>query len=763
MYTKGSAKAGYYLSNDPLLCSTIANNCLRKYHDIFKVILSDSKFLHGFDSSIVPSEIVGYFWTKCPEFVESLALLLFKKKYSKLNEKSLFRLAMILSNIANSLDKKNINFQVTLGLCLKHYGLNSTCEALLGKFGIISGNTTTIKYTDQLAYNHDKKFSHINESIVGYLIDSVLNSNLVRPKGFNLVMDNIDLSTTPRDISIVYDQAAHQLHYTASLLFSDVVTGEELNDNVTRTPLNEIPLNNLYKLTAEEKGHIFKYLHFHIKKTLNEHYPSIFKNDLVRNHYPHQFSSLFSKKIDQATGDFFFEDQSIEGLQRILSSIQDKYTVKTEEDGHVIYDNAFNIGGDQMTIARGSNLINSLVDHDDKDYKLSNLSMSHEYFHTEFAILNCFLKKLRHKDSLGIDGSFLRLSHELKREHCKTKDAQHIYYELSSLIKLIYKAMLAEILREMLKLESVGDLHNFSFKNKIEADVYVDQIIKSFFPYLKNSGRDARNLPKFHPLSKFVKDEVSTLNNFEDDTIINDDDGDVFEEDKNNQNDHCYVDSKEMEPDYLQNYYTNIFTLGSIFQIFNDSIKHGDGLSIYLLHKLLIRIFYSLGAKNYASLTANFIVKIEASFLPSESFRMLHNRFANPKGGLGQCTSHDFAMEHKIRFIKKHLHGLGPNINKKSITRINNSSDEIEKLIDGLLKDCKIRKRASKRTKKSLNADFIRLTEIFKRNNIAKYIPGRKFGEYKLKLDIFKDINDFEFRKYFKKKIHEIDSSNRKK
>ena len=346
-------------------------------------------------------------------------------------------------------------------------------------------------------------------------------------------------------------------------------------------------------------------------------------------------------------------------------------------------------------------------------------------FHTQFAILSCFLKRFR-KETLSLEGSFKRLAQELKRNQCLSKKAESIFYELSGFVDIINEAITADLLREYLKLGSIDDFHNCSFKSQKEAQDVFDCIIKEFFPFFKFTDPDLENLPKFYPLNRYVKAEfvekVENINPTENDKVDEYEQMDV----DISADDHNY--SKNVsQNDYLQSYYQNMFALSSIFCIFSEAIKEGDGITIFLLHKMLLRIFHNLGSKNYAKMTANYIANIMSLNLPSESFRLLHNRFGNRCGGKGRCTAKDFNMEHRIRFLKRSMTHLGANLNRTTIKRINDSSDKVEEIIKKLREDCKVKSRASKRTEKTLFADFLRLTNTFRHLKIAKTTPNRGF------------------------------------
>ena len=155
--------------------------------------------------------------------------------------------------------------------------------------------------------------------------------------------------------------------------------------------------------------------------------------------------------------------------------------------------------------------------------------------------------------------------------------------------------------------------------------------------------------------------------------------------------------------------------MSTIYRLLHECVKEGDGVSCFLILKFLLHIFHRHNRKNYTQAIFRFISNVYTKNLPSESYRLLHNRFCNISGGKGRCIPKDMAMENKIRFIKKSLRGFGRNVNKSTITRLNNSSDMVEREINNLISSLGMKKRAKKRTKKDLEHDFNKITSKLKK------------------------------------------------
>ena len=334
LYASDSKKSGYLLSKDHEIATIISNEYLKESHDKFKKALNATNTLqNSTDIQLVPSDMVNYSYDICQEYLETLSLLLFKKKYYKLNHKKIIRLGLIISIITNTLNPKNNNFQLTLGATMKHFGLNHSCQKILNKFGILTSNAVLTSYLDKMALHHNSYVSEVKSKLISHLKEEIINPNVPRPLSYSIVFDNLDKNKSPREVSIVYDKSDMQLHFCVSLLFKDVVSGHELDDSIPRTPLENIPVHAMYNLSEQESSHLFKYLRYYLIKIISHRFPNAFKNIPITQHYEHQFSKEFSKKIDQFSGDFFFHNES-DGLIEILKG---QFTPGTKSVRYIWY------------------------------------------------------------------------------------------------------------------------------------------------------------------------------------------------------------------------------------------------------------------------------------------------------------------------------------------------------------------------------------------------------------------------------------------
>ena len=185
---------------------------------------------------------------------------------------------------------------------------------------------------------------------------------------------------------------------------------------------------------------------------------------------------------------------------------------------------------------------------------------------------------------------------------------------------------------------------------------------------------------------------------------------------------------EEHEIDFFWNYKSGEFFFGSIFRLALNFEKYGHGVGMYVISKLMLPFLHSLKHSNYSNTIHRFICRVLTTTTPREALLLIWERFVNRNGEVGGNIFKDRKIEFRIRILKKLLRNLGPNLNSKSIQRINRIVDVKEKLYHQARKaqGVTLRKGAhkSRSDQKDYEAIFKNLTEL----KAHEIIPGRKFG-----------------------------------
>ena len=121
-------------------------------------------------------------------------------------------------------------------------------------------------------------------------------------------------------------------------------------------------------------------------------------------------------------------------------------------------------------------------------------------------------------------------------------------------------------------------------------------------------------------------------------------------------------------------YFKALFCMLGMFQLLVDSIREGNGLDCFLLQKMLLKIVYSTGHKNYACSMLSFKNIVLKHPNPQFSHKYMWNIFAGRCGPRLKCPR-DMKNEHLNKFLKGGFRSLGVNLNEDTATRINNAAD----------------------------------------------------------------------------------------
>ena len=140
-----------------------------------------------------------------------------------------------------------------------------------------------------------------------------------RPADFTVTYDNIDIGVTPNEFigEVTKDQS---LHWCSSMVFEDVVRGNELiDDHAERT--ENVDFNELVKLTEDERNHLLAdYTQLVINIVVNN-WPNSFP-EMKSKHIAHQYTREFEAGVRSLTGPLVCETEStLEGISCVIKTL----------------------------------------------------------------------------------------------------------------------------------------------------------------------------------------------------------------------------------------------------------------------------------------------------------------------------------------------------------------------------------------------------------------------------------------------------------
>lgn len=159
---------------------------------------------------------------------------------------------------------------------------------------------------------------------------------------------------------------------------------------------------------------------------------------------------------------------------------------------------------------------------------------------------------------------------------------------------------------------------------------------------------------------------------------------------------------------------------------FNDSIKEGDGDRLFDLYRLCLLLYKSGGNTKYSYVVLLHLVKISCLLSPFESHRLKWNRFYNKNGGAGKNVPLDLRKEQLNKVLKTMWRSLGSNINEKNASRVANTLEMMEKILESIDKDCSYTKRHGNRNIKNEEAAVTQISSDLMGKHVFKFTPGRQ-------------------------------------
>ncbi len=186
-------------------------------------------------------------------------------------------------------------------------------------------------------------------------------------------------------------------------------------------------------------------------------------------------------------------------------------------------------------------------------------------------------------------------------------------------------------------------------------------------------------------------------------------------------------DAQEKEPqDYLFNYHNSKLLYGLVLMEFNDSIQEGDGDRLFDLYRLCLLLYKSGGNTKYSYIILLHLVKVKCLLSPFKAHRLKWNRFYNQHGGNGKNIPLDLRKEQLNKVLKTMWKSLGSNINEKSASRVANTLEMMENIMESIDDDCSYSKRSGKRNISSENEAVNQIAMDLMNKNTFHYTPDRK-------------------------------------
>ena len=215
------------------------------------------------------------------------------------------------------------------------------------------------------------------------------------------------------------------------------------------------------------------------------------------------------------------------------------------------------------------------------------------------------------------------------------------------------------------------------------------------------------------------------------------------------------------EEDFYWNYKNGEFFMDSLFMLTLNFEKHGNGLGMFVISKILLPMMHGLGHSNYSNSIHRFVCRVLCSTTPREGMRLIHERFSNRYGGIGRNIFKDRRIEFRIRVIKKLLKNLKHHMNSQCIQQVNAVLDIKEELFYHTRRVHGVTVRKGKHNARSDGYDFEKLLKNLQQTDAHLVKPGRQFGNLEYPKNILDDdlFNKASFFRWLTQKNKDFASS----
>lgn len=178
--------------------------------------------------------------------------------------------------------------------------------------------------------------------------------------------------------------------------------------------------------------------------------------------------------------------------------------------------------------------------------------------------------------------------------------------------------------------------------------------------------------------------------------------------------------------DFIFNYHRAKLALGLTLFEFHDAIKEGDGKRLHDLYRFLLLLYKANHKTKYAYVSLLYLVKIEVILSESNSHNLIWNRFFNKNGSIAGNIPLDLRMEQLNKIVKTMWRSLGANLNEESATRLANTTESMELILEKLDDDCQLSKLEGYRSKGNPELAVAKITKDLMNIYAFRHQSGRR-------------------------------------
>lgn len=236
---------------------------------------------------------------------------------------------------------------------------------------------------------------------------------------------------------------------------------------------------------------------------------------------------------------------------------------------------------------------------------------------------------------------------------------------------------------------------------------------------------------------------------------------------RHEQKEHGHVDEAAkstgptIEQDHIYNYTRQMLVLLLMRLSHNNAISLGDGGRVIHIYKFFYLFFKISKCPKYVFATLELIAQINYLLSPRLSYSLMWNRFVNHKGYLESNHPMNLDVEHDNKAFKTDIHSFRGDITDRTISRVSQSIEVSNAILECYDKSTHVRKPSGKHPKISNEDDVKILIEEFQQAEVYKCIPGRSHRSFpNMKANLLDELNIGKFQLWVKNSMKKLCEKN---
>eukprot|EP00794_Sanderia_malayensis_P019677 gene19677-21623_t len=521
--------------------------------------------------------------------------------------------------------------------------------------------------------------------------------------GQKITIDNVDYRQEVHHMT--QDHQTVDNHYLSVCATKNWISGNHLSPVAKEDALKNPEFGKCIPNSMDQAIQRLNYIVL-VEKMLAKHVPCLKQfQDVITKHIPHLYSDVASSETETTfLGLLYHNENDADGIVNIPKDLHQYVPTARLEDEQIFGDLA--IVGDQLTVERGVNAHNTLVNGFERKERLEGLHFEFADWHGINKGLEVAFSRLysgvsvADKCTLYSDRNLINKTN-VKADVIGNVNACRRFFTLEVEAHIVAAAMEELELNEIDETPSaIANIENWSKQRKKE---WIHQLATEIFDkYVLDKQK--------HDL--FIKaclemQEVARVN------------GQQLTRD--GKYPCCSVGCNKALIEY-----------GMLIENIRDAVSAGDGLRIIRCWKFFLVYFKNdAGSQKYSLEILFLMFQIHALLSPRSAHQLIWNRFHKSKNSADGNISLDLNLEFHNRVVKEIMKKLGPNCSRKSMNRICHAMHVSKALMEKFDHNTDVFKRSGVHKISSQEKDLRAIVKELNNQKAMSVFPGRSYTFFK--------------------------------